>query len=104
VSAAPNHSHQPIDEIINEDKRSRLLTCALNRKANSLGVRVEQHPHAQDKLRDYVLPAHLGTIDVVRPDDEHTIESGAPIIDGHNFTDNFTGRIGIARVRGIGYY
>ena len=63
-----------------------------------LAARVE----AQRELRDHVLEAHVGAVDVVRAEDQHALEIFAAEIDRHQLADQLAAAVGIARVERIG--
>ena len=67
------------------------------------GLPRRQRLQAQRELRDHVLEPHVGTIDVVRAEDQHAIEEFAAEIDRHDLADELAGAIGIARVERIGH-
>ncbi len=44
---------------------------------------------------------HVWAVDIVRPEDDHTIEMLSPVIDGQNLADKLARAVGVARVEGV---
>ena len=96
------HQHDCGNEIVDETEAPGLFTGTLKFEPQStFGLTRRKLMQAQRELRDYVLKAHIRTIDVVWAENQNTIEKFAAEIDRQYFADQFTGAIGIARVMGI---
>ena len=93
VLALIHNKHQPVDEVINERECSSLFPAALNRKAYWITGILICLFHAQDKLRDNVVPTHVGSIDVVRPEDQDAFEVGSPVVEDYTLADHLPGGV-----------
>ena len=56
------------------------------------------------ELRYHVLPSHVGSVDIVRAENEHALEIFAAEIDRHHFADQLAGAIGVTRVQRVGHH
>src|SRR6266849_2850318 len=88
--------HQAISEVFNEDKGAALMACSLDRELYWIRRLADAQPgHSQNELRNYVLPAHIRTVDVMRSKDDDAIEMLTSVIDRHELADNLTGGVRI---------
>jgi hypothetical protein len=99
------HRHDAGDEIVDEAEAAGLRAGALDgeREPTGGGVLRRQHMQAHRELRDHVLEPHVGSIDVVRAEDQHAIEEFAPVVDRHDLADELARPVRIARVERIGH-
>ena len=67
-------------------------------------LRAVQAAQAQRELRDDVLPAHVGAIDVVRAENEHTVEQSAAIVHREQLADDLAASVRVARVEHVGHH
>src|SRR5215831_3778222 len=84
VLAFVQKEHETSDTILDIDKRTRLFSCPLDRESNlSTALRRHQTSKASNKLRNNVFPSHIGSINVVRAEDEDALKVLSAIVDRH---------------------
>ena len=82
----------------------KIEIVALDGKANlSFWARLGELAQAHRELRDDVLEAHVGPIDVVRPKDQRALEMLAAVVDHHHLADDLAGAVGEPRIVRIGH-
>src|SRR5262249_1493750 len=103
VLALRAHEHHALHQIVDVAEAARLGAAALDPERNCarrLGFHRPFQPHGE--LRDDVIEAHVGPVDIVRPEDQHPLEMLAAVVDDHHLADDLAGAIGEARVVRIG--
>ena len=105
VLALGAHHHDAADQIVDVAEAAGLAAVALESRtaACRLGCCAATRLQAQRELRDDVLPAHVGAVDVVRPEDQHAVEELAAVVDRHQLADDLAAAVGIARIGRIGH-
>ena len=93
------HHHDAAHQIVDMTEAPGLAAVALDLERN-LAARVlrRRFLQAQRELRHDMLEAHVRTVDIVRPEDQHAVEELAAVVDRHQFADDFAAAIGIARI------
>src|SRR5262249_17315287 len=103
VLALLAHDHHALHQIIDVAEAARLGATALDGKWDCAARMLAHRPlQAKGELRNNVIEAHIGAIDVVRPEDEHAFEMLAAVVDDHQLADDLAAAIGKARVERIG--
>jgi len=104
VLALGGENHQPVDEIVDVVEGAGLGPGSLDRKADrASGLFGGEPGEPQRELRQDVFPAHVGAVDVVRPEDQNPVEILAAVVDRQQFADDLAAAVGIARIQGIGH-
>ena len=97
------HHHDAGDKIVDEAEAARFLAGALDIELQVAARLLRpEFMHAQRELRNDMLEAHVGAVDIVRPEDQHALEIFAAVIDRHQLTDQLAAAVGVARIERIG--
>src|SRR5215475_454258 len=103
VLALPSHDHHALHQIVHVAEAARLGAAALDQERNRAAwVFFHCSLQTHGELRDDVIEAHVGPVDVVRAEDQHPFEMLAAVVDDHHLADDLAGAIGKARVVRIG--
>src|SRR5229473_3744653 len=74
VLALGDDLQHPVDQIVDVHEGARLVTAALNRKTDDPRRLPAELAHPDGELRDNMVNAHVGPIDVMRAEDGHPVE------------------------------
>jgi hypothetical protein len=79
-SALLAHHQHARDQVVDVAKAAGVLAAALDReRQRALGMRADRLLQAQGELRNDVIETRVGSVDIVRPKDQHPFEMLAPI-------------------------
>ena len=93
------HCHDAVDHIIDIGKCARLGAIGLD--LEPCLARLFRRQRTQDELRRHMLPAHIWTIDIVRPEHLNLAEMFLAIVEGDQFRDNLGATIGVSRIEAV---
>src|SRR5215475_9570250 len=103
VLALASHDHHALYQIVHVAEAARLGAAALDRERNRAAcVFFHRSLQTHGELRDDVIEAHVGPVDIMRAEDQHPFEMLAAVVDDHHLADDLAGAIGEARIVRIG--